>query len=306
MAPQPEISQQGNATEKQTNIQGSQENKTEATANDNTAPEPAPGGWTFLQAMKMGGLKSRGSASAAASPPLSKSSNVSNGKSIDSKDNDELKVAQTNDSGDGPRGIGEIDALHEVRSDDELLGDEGGSSAPQHAGTQGDGNNGGENVEGTGGRVYKVYKRRWFGLVQLVLLNIIVSWDVSRLSIEVQPASKMSLMQPSVALFLRQLNNDVAILQCNPIRYQLAEHCLPLRFLRRNSACDLHPASWRPKTVNHHSLSPHSSGQLDQIWCHEGRTPWQFWGSDVWSDLDGLGSTICPCCSYKILRSVVH
>lgn len=29
-------------------------------------------------------------------------------------------------------------------------------------------------------RVYKVYKRRWFGLVQLTLLNIIASWDVSR------------------------------------------------------------------------------------------------------------------------------
>lgn len=28
------------------------------------------------------------------------------------------------------------------------------------------------------GRVYKTYKRRWFGLVQLVLLNIVVSWDV--------------------------------------------------------------------------------------------------------------------------------
>ena len=26
---------------------------------------------------------------------------------------------------------------------------------------------------------YRVYKRRWFGLAQLVLLNIIVSWDVS-------------------------------------------------------------------------------------------------------------------------------
>ncbi len=26
---------------------------------------------------------------------------------------------------------------------------------------------------------YRVYKRRWFGLVQLALLNIIVSWDVS-------------------------------------------------------------------------------------------------------------------------------
>lgn len=37
--------------------------------------------------------------------------------------------------------------------------------------------------EGNGGDVvvYKVYKRRWFGLVQLVLLNIIVSWDVSSL-----------------------------------------------------------------------------------------------------------------------------
>jgi hypothetical protein len=27
--------------------------------------------------------------------------------------------------------------------------------------------------------VYKVYKRRWIGLAQLVLLNLVVSWDVS-------------------------------------------------------------------------------------------------------------------------------
>jgi len=26
---------------------------------------------------------------------------------------------------------------------------------------------------------FKVYKRRWIGLLQLVLLNIVVSWDVS-------------------------------------------------------------------------------------------------------------------------------
>lgn len=33
--------------------------------------------------------------------------------------------------------------------------------------------------EANGGQVvYKVYKRRWFGLTQLVLLNIVVSWDV--------------------------------------------------------------------------------------------------------------------------------
>ena len=29
------------------------------------------------------------------------------------------------------------------------------------------------------GPEYKVYRRRWFGLLQLTLLNIIVSWDVS-------------------------------------------------------------------------------------------------------------------------------
>ncbi|KAJ2969767.1 hypothetical protein NUW58_g9902 [Xylaria curta] len=29
------------------------------------------------------------------------------------------------------------------------------------------------------GTVYKVYRRRWFGLVQLTLLNIFISWDVS-------------------------------------------------------------------------------------------------------------------------------
>lgn len=30
---------------------------------------------------------------------------------------------------------------------------------------------------------YRVYKRRWFGLVALVFLNIIISWDVSQLFI---------------------------------------------------------------------------------------------------------------------------
>lgn len=29
---------------------------------------------------------------------------------------------------------------------------------------------------------YRTYKRRWFGLVQLMLMNIVVSWDVSTLS----------------------------------------------------------------------------------------------------------------------------
>jgi hypothetical protein len=33
---------------------------------------------------------------------------------------------------------------------------------------------------GTEMPVYKVYKRRFFGLFQLVLLNIVISWDVRR------------------------------------------------------------------------------------------------------------------------------
>jgi hypothetical protein len=37
----------------------------------------------------------------------------------------------------------------------------------------------GAEIAGDGEIVYKVYKRRWFGLAQLVLLNIVVSWDVS-------------------------------------------------------------------------------------------------------------------------------
>jgi MFS transporter, FLVCR family, MFS-domain-containing protein 7 len=48
--------------------------------------------------------------------------------------------------------------------------------------TRNSGRDGGDSTEiGADAPVteYKVYKRRWFGLVQLTLLNVIVSWDVS-------------------------------------------------------------------------------------------------------------------------------
>jgi FLVCR family MFS transporter 7 len=180
MAPQSETSGDARTTEKHQNIQDAPNNeKTESTTDDKAGTDSVPGGFSFLRTMKMRTLKNRGSAASA--PP--NDSNVSNGNAsgsgIDSKHNDELKVTQSNGSGDGLQGIGEIEPLHEVRSDDELLGDEERGSAPQEPRTQEDGNNGTEAVDGTGERVYKVYKRRWFGLVQLVLLNIIVSWDVS-------------------------------------------------------------------------------------------------------------------------------
>lgn len=42
----------------------------------------------------------------------------------------------------------------------------------------GGGGGGGEGSDGPVG-VYKVYKRRWFGLVELTLLSLLVSWEVS-------------------------------------------------------------------------------------------------------------------------------
>jgi hypothetical protein len=42
----------------------------------------------------------------------------------------------------------------------------------------GEGEGGGSLTEGVSTE-YRTYKRRWFGLAQLTLMNIIVSWDVS-------------------------------------------------------------------------------------------------------------------------------
>lgn len=189
MAPPPQKSGDAQATEKPQDIQlqgAPNNNKTEPLANEKTAPEPVPGGFSFLRTMKMRGLKGRGSGSAAPAPSTDSNVSNGNGSGIDNKNNDELKVTQSNGSGDGPDRIGEIEALHEVRSDDELLGDDERGSTTLSGGAQEGGNNSTGAADAVGGRVYKVYKRRWFGLVQLALLNIIVSWDVS--SIEVQPA----------------------------------------------------------------------------------------------------------------------
>lgn len=65
------------------------------------------------------------------------------------------------------------------KADEEEIGDgERGAGGAGGAGSA----DGGTGLGGGGAPVaeYKVYKRRWFGLVQLTLLNIIVSWDVSR------------------------------------------------------------------------------------------------------------------------------
>jgi hypothetical protein len=40
---------------------------------------------------------------------------------------------------------------------------------------------------------YRTYKRRWFGLAQLTLMNIIVSWDVS-LEFQRHQSNKMHML----------------------------------------------------------------------------------------------------------------
>lgn len=114
-----------------------------------------------MRPLKMRGLK-KGSSSNGTVDGDSRSS-------ADKKEDGDLKITETDGDGDGVGEVGEVDVLSEVRSDDGLLRDEGvpAGSAPGALDGEGD------------AAVYKVYKRRWFGLVQLVLLNIIVSWDVS-------------------------------------------------------------------------------------------------------------------------------
>lgn len=205
MAPPPQKSGDAQATEKPQDIQlqgAPNNNKTEPLANEKTAPEPVPGGFSFLRTMKMRGLKGRGSGSAAPAPSTDSNLSNRNGSGIDNKNNDELKVTQSNGSGDGPDRIGEIEALHEVRSDDELLGDDERGSTTQRGGAQEGGNNSTGAADAVGGRVYKVYKRRWFGLVQLALLNIIVSWDWLSFSANSTTTSQYYNVTPSIINWL--------------------------------------------------------------------------------------------------------
>jgi FLVCR family MFS transporter 7 len=191
------------ATEKPTNSKDAPKtDKARGTRNEKVTSEgETVPGWTVMRPLRMRGLKGKKGGSAS-----TVSTNGLEVDGVDSKDNEELKVTETNNSGNR-NGIGEVDALHEVRSNDELLGPEDDGTSPRRVtADRGLEHNSGENLEGTvsGGTEFKTYKRRWFGLIQLVLLNIIVSWDVSILSIpSVQPAPIPMLMQHSGSLSLR-------------------------------------------------------------------------------------------------------
>ena len=109
--------------------------------------------------------------------------NFANGKPNNDGHVQDLEHVKTGASGPG---TGNIDALREVRTHDELLRDGGsGDGIPRRENGDRDlQDDNGAGLEGTvsGGGPFKTYKRKYFGLVQLVLLNIIISWDVSATS----------------------------------------------------------------------------------------------------------------------------
>ena len=135
-------------------------------------------GWTIMRPLRKKGLKRSPSG-------IMMIDTISgNETQRDSTAEGDLKImdsTRTDGSGDGYNDAQEVENLHDVRSDDELLEDEHTTRQPDQAIEHTSQNDASGSRPANGETQYKVYKRRWFGLIQLVLLNIIVSWDVSAL-----------------------------------------------------------------------------------------------------------------------------
>lgn len=83
--------------------------------------------------------------------------------------------------------------------------------------------------------VYRVYKRRFFGLFQLVLLNIIVSWDVC-----CNPPRFLSptlIYSSQVVDFLRRLGHGCRILSRLCDRHQLVKYWFLVCFCHNQPVC---------------------------------------------------------------------
>jgi hypothetical protein len=127
-----------------------------------------PKGWTAMRDMRKRDMNGKDQSA--------RSRADSNGTLAKSQTN---ATAQSVEAGT----IGEMEDLTELNSGDELLGEVprhgGGAQVGSTDGAADERSRNGSTSGPDGAREFKVYKRRWFGLVQLVLLNVIVSWDVS-------------------------------------------------------------------------------------------------------------------------------
>jgi hypothetical protein len=128
-----------------------------ATSGSNSKEETLPG-WTIMRPLRM--------------------RRIGKDTAAGSKTRTTANVASANGSVDGGEELGEIEALRDINSNEDLLDSEGmprATMSTTNTRLTSDGNN--SDDSSSRNEEYKTYKRRWFGLIQLVLLNIIVSWD---------------------------------------------------------------------------------------------------------------------------------
>ncbi|KAA6411043.1 MAG: hypothetical protein FRX48_05354 [Lasallia pustulata] len=139
------------------------------------------------------------------------------------------------------------------RVEERYVDERGDRVVEEREGAQGEEEGGREEGEVV---VYKVYKRRWFGLIQLVLLNIIVSWDV-RLPhprpLTLLPLPPIPLPRPtnppSQWLLLLHHQHHRPPFPHHPHHHKLAQHPLPLRLRPRLPLRPLHPPLPPPRTA---------------------------------------------------------
>ena len=159
-------------------------------------------------------------------------------------------------------------ALSEVTSNDGLLSGEDGTGEGAR------GAEGGPNANGDaahGATTYKVYKRRWFGLFQLALLNIIVSWDVSDCFC-LGPRLRYygTDMAVTVALLCGPQYHFISILQRVDKRHKLAELELSVLVRCCLTFYNFDPAPRRTSPSYHNRICLTALRELDSIWGHEG------------------------------------
>lgn len=189
------------------------------------------------------------------------------------------------------------DALQDLRSDDGLLDEHDGH--PQGGArneTEVHGLEPGRPSEDVEVPIsYKVYKRRWFGLIQLILLNIVVSWDVRISKPKLSCLSHLTSNVFTVAFVQCCFYICSSILQCLFHCNQLVEHLVPLRLLRHVSPDYLHASSRWPEARNHNCSSVSPDWELDQIRRNKSE---QLSSGDGRTDFEWNGPAICAFRAY--------
>jgi hypothetical protein len=153
---------------------------------------------------------------------------------------------------------------------------------------------------------FKVYKRRWFGLAQLVLLNVVVSWDVScfrfhQSCIYHDGNENEDLRQPLeftrylILCLVAHIRPRIHLLSSLLLRlrnlHKLALDRLPL-LLRRQQSPDNLPSPPGPQRQHPRRLATLVTRQLDPVCRHAGVRR-HILARHAWADINGIGATVC-------------